>query len=95
MTLAGDLVTIFGIPAHPLLVHAVVVLLPLAAVCAAALAVRPSWRQRYAWPAELDLMASVHLGQILLEVVNIGDVLTRRWSSNFRERNGSWFCRFP
>jgi predicted membrane protein DUF2231 len=50
MTLAGDLVTIYGIPAHPLLVHAVVVLLPLAAVCAAALAVRPSWRQRYAWP---------------------------------------------
>jgi len=50
MALADDLVTIFGIPAHPLLVHAVVVLLPLAAVGAAALAVRPSWRQRYAWP---------------------------------------------
>lgn len=50
MALADDLVTIFGLPAHPLLVHAVVVLLPLAAVGAAALAVVPRWRQRYAWP---------------------------------------------
>ncbi|RKT52904.1 DUF2231 domain-containing protein [Saccharothrix australiensis] len=50
MALADDLVTIFGLPAHPLLVHAVVVLLPLAAVAAAALAVVPRWRQRYAWP---------------------------------------------
>ncbi|NUT93415.1 MAG: hypothetical protein HOY78_15475 [Saccharothrix sp.] len=50
MALADDLVTIFGLPAHPLLVHAVVVLLPLSAVIAAALAVVPRWRQRYAWP---------------------------------------------
>jgi hypothetical protein len=50
MVSAQDLVTIDGLPAHPLLVHAVVILLPLAAVCAAALAVRPRWRQRYAWP---------------------------------------------
>ncbi|KOX26855.1 hypothetical protein ADK67_15365 [Saccharothrix sp. NRRL B-16348] len=49
MALADDLVTIFGLPAHPLLVHAVVVLLPLAAASAAALAVVPRWRQRYAW----------------------------------------------
>jgi len=50
MASADDLWTIIGLPAHPLLVHAVVVLLPLAAVGAAALAVRPRWRQRYAWP---------------------------------------------
>ncbi|WP_158846481.1 DUF2231 domain-containing protein [Saccharothrix deserti] len=50
MAFASDLVTIFGLPAHPLLVHAVVVLLPLAAVGAAALAVVPRWRQKYAWP---------------------------------------------
>lgn len=50
MPLADDLVTIIGLPAHPLLVHAVVVLLPLAAVGAAALAIRPKWRRRYAWP---------------------------------------------
>jgi len=50
MALADDLVTVFGLPAHPLLVHAVVVLLPLSAASAAALAVVPRWRQRYAWP---------------------------------------------
>ncbi|MCS7476049.1 DUF2231 domain-containing protein [Umezawaea endophytica] len=50
MALADDLWTIAGIPAHPLLVHAVVVLLPLAAAGAIAVAVRPGWRQKYAWP---------------------------------------------
>jgi hypothetical protein len=39
--------TIAGLPAHPLLVHAVVVLLPLAASGAVLLAVRPSWSRAY------------------------------------------------
>lgn len=50
MALASDLDTIFGLPAHPLVVHAVVVLLPLAAAAATALAVVPRWRRRYTWP---------------------------------------------
>ncbi len=36
-----------GIPVHPLVVHAVVVLLPLAVVGTVAIAVRPGWRRRY------------------------------------------------
>ncbi|MGW5667587.1 DUF2231 domain-containing protein [Micromonospora sp. NPDC003776] len=36
-----------GLPVHPLVVHAVVVLLPLAALGVVALAVRPSWRGRF------------------------------------------------
>ncbi|HWJ83184.1 MAG TPA: DUF2231 domain-containing protein [Nocardioides sp.] len=36
-----------GLPVHPLVVHAVVVLLPLAAVGTLAIAVRPQWRARY------------------------------------------------
>jgi uncharacterized membrane protein len=39
--------TINGLPVHPLIVHAVVVLLPLSALGAVAIAVRPSWRARY------------------------------------------------
>lgn len=39
--------TINGLPVHPLVVHAVVVLLPLAALGVIALAVRPAWRHRY------------------------------------------------
>lgn len=41
--------TIFGVPAHPLMVHAPVVLLPLAAVGALLLLVRRSWYDRYKW----------------------------------------------
>jgi uncharacterized membrane protein len=36
-----------GLPVHPLVVHAVVVLLPLACVGTVAIAVRQSWRERY------------------------------------------------
>lgn len=59
MAHAQQLVTIFGLPAHVLLVHAVVVLLPLSALCAAALAVRPAWRRRYGWPVLLLSAAAV------------------------------------
>ena len=40
--------TIFGLPAHPLVVHAVVVLVPLAALSALVVAVWPAARARYA-----------------------------------------------
>lgn len=43
----SDLITVNGLPAHPLLVHAVVVLLPLAAVGGLVIALRPSWRRRF------------------------------------------------
>ncbi|MET7425939.1 DUF2231 domain-containing protein [Dactylosporangium sp. NPDC005555] len=39
--------TIDGLPLHPLVVHAVVVLLPLAVLGVAALAIRPSLRDRF------------------------------------------------
>jgi uncharacterized membrane protein len=39
--------TVFGLPVHPLVVHAVVVLTPAAALGVLAIALRPSWRPRY------------------------------------------------
>ncbi|QDO89404.1 hypothetical protein FNH13_14590 [Ornithinimicrobium ciconiae] len=39
--------TINGLPVHPLVVHGVVVLLPLAVIGTLALAVRPAWRRPY------------------------------------------------
>lgn len=36
-----------GLPVHPLVVHAVVVLLPLAALGTLAIAVKPTWRAKY------------------------------------------------
>lgn len=41
---------LFGLPAHPLVVHAPVVLLPLAVVGVAAMMVRPAWYLRLRWP---------------------------------------------
>jgi uncharacterized membrane protein len=38
---------LFGLPAHPLFVHLPVVLIPLAAVGATLIAVRPAWRARF------------------------------------------------
>jgi len=51
------LVLVAGVPAHPLLVHAVVVLLPLAALGAVAVALRPAWARPYA-----PLVAAAALG---------------------------------
>ena len=39
--------SLFGLPAHPLIVHAVVVLLPLAAIGCVLLAIVPRWRRPY------------------------------------------------
>src|SRR5215470_11179487 len=50
MPLARGLFTVDGLPAHPLLVNAVAVLLPLAAVCAVAIAVHGRLRRRFDWP---------------------------------------------
>lgn len=38
-----------GLPVHPLVVHGVVVLLPLAVLGTLAVALRPAWRLRYGW----------------------------------------------
>lgn len=50
MNLADNSFTINGLPLHPLLVHAVVVLLPLAAVGSIIIALVPKWRRRYWLP---------------------------------------------
>lgn len=45
----SDLITVDGIPAHPLVVHAVLVLLPLAAVGGLVIALRAAWRRRFGY----------------------------------------------
>lgn len=56
--------TVFGVPAHPLVVHAPVVLLPLAAVGVAVMLIRHAWYERYKW-AVLAIGALGTLGAIL------------------------------
>jgi glycine/D-amino acid oxidase-like deaminating enzyme len=41
--------TLFGLPAHPLLVHIPIVLLPLAALGVIVMLIKPAWHRRYRW----------------------------------------------
>jgi hypothetical protein len=54
-----DMWVIDGIPLHPLVVHAVVVLLPLSAVGAVVIAMRRSWRRSLGIPVLLLALAGV------------------------------------
>ena len=48
--------TIAGLPLHPLVVHAVVVLLPLMALVTIAVAARPAWRPAAVWVVVADVL---------------------------------------
>ncbi|MBL8931586.1 MAG: hypothetical protein JNL54_15810 [Kineosporiaceae bacterium] len=66
--------TVMGLPLHPLVVHAVVVLLPLACVLTVAVAVKADWR-RFA-----PLLAVFNLGVAIAAFVAVqsGESLERR-----------------
>lgn len=49
---------VFGLPMHALVIHAVVVLVPLSAVCAVAYAARPTWRRMLLWPTAVGALVS-------------------------------------
>lgn len=55
---------LFGLPAHPLVVHAPVVLLPLAVVGVAAMMIRSSWYDRMRWPV-LAIAAVGAIGAVI------------------------------
>lgn len=44
-----ELEELFGLPAHPLLVHMPVVIIPLAGIIAVVFAFRPAWLDRFGW----------------------------------------------
>jgi hypothetical protein len=51
--------TLGGLPLHPLTVHAVVVLLPIACLLTVAVAVVPRWRRRAKWVVVVDAFVAV------------------------------------
>jgi hypothetical protein len=55
---------IFGLPAHPLLVHAPVMLIPLSAIGAIWIAVSPTWRHRIGWIVVVLSGAAVGASQL-------------------------------
>ena len=67
-----------GLPIHPLVVHAVVVLVPLAALGTIAIAVRPAWRAKYGVP----VVVTAVLGAILCPVAtSSGEALEKHVGS--------------
>jgi hypothetical protein len=70
---------IAGLPLHPLVVHAAVVLIPLTALLAVAFAVLPRWRWLVRWPTAVASVVSVGIaylsttsGESLEEERNLG-----------------------
>jgi hypothetical protein len=68
---------IFGLPMHALVIHAVVVLVPLSALCAIAYAARPGWRRLLRWPtaagalvAGISAFVAAESGEALLTRVS-------------------------
>ncbi|MEO6997689.1 MAG: DUF2231 domain-containing protein [Terracoccus sp.] len=49
---------VFGLPMHALVIHAVVVLVPLSALCTIAYVARPSWRWVLRWPTLAGALVS-------------------------------------
>jgi uncharacterized membrane protein len=77
-----ELENLFGLPAHPLLVHVPVVLVPIAAVMAIALAIRPKWLDRFGWwlvgtsgVGFLGAILAAGSGESLEEKVRESDIL--------------------
>lgn len=67
--------TIMGLPVHVLVIHAVVVLGPLAALLAIAYAARPAWRATLKWPLVVGALATGFTGFVAGES---GEQLERR-----------------
>ena len=72
--------TVFGVPTHPLVVHAVVVLLPLAALGGVAVALVPALRRRYG-----PLVGAAAAGAVVsvLAATRSGEELYARQSARF------------
>ena len=80
--------TLFGLPAHPFLVHIPIVLLPLSAVGVVLMALRPRWHRSYRWVV-LTLGVVGALGATL--AASAGDALEGRVEAvEGRQAAASW-----
>ncbi|NUR82149.1 MAG: hypothetical protein HOQ21_17185 [Dermatophilaceae bacterium] len=68
---------ILGLPVHALVIHAVVVLVPLATLSAIAYVVRPAWRRVLRWPTAVG---AVIAGGTAFVAAESGEALLRRVS---------------
>lgn len=66
---------LFGLPAHPLLVHAPIVLVPLCFIAAIFMAIKPEWRRRYGIPTAVLAVVSAVMVQL---AIGSGEELEQR-----------------
>jgi hypothetical protein len=73
---------LFGLPAHPLIVHIPVVLLPIAAIGAVFIVISPAWRARIGWlvviaagVSLLFVQLAIGSGEVLQESVDETDLI--------------------
>jgi uncharacterized membrane protein len=89
--------TIAGLPLHPLVVHAVVVLLPLMAVLTIVVAVRRNLRERYSWWV---VAANVVIFLLTLVTKESGEALQKSLGGQIAQEHGElgdvlpWFALF-
>ncbi len=89
--------TIAGLPLHPLVVHAVVVLLPLMAVLTIVVAVRRNLRERFSWWV---VGANVVIFLITLVTKESGESLQKSLGGQIAQEHGElgdvlpWFALF-
>jgi uncharacterized membrane protein len=96
------LITVGGLPVHPLLVHAVVVLIPLTTLTAIAVAVRGPWRRGgsllVALGAVVSLVAAflaMQAGEQLLEALSAGGHLSPNFDSHDKWGTYTWYATIP
>jgi len=77
--------TVLGLPVHPLVVHAVVVLVPLSALGVVAISLVPRWRERYgvlvlllSTAALVMVPVATRSGERLEERIDAGGVVARQ-----------------
>ncbi len=89
--------TIAGLPLHPLVVHAVVVLLPLMALLTVVVAVRKDLRDRFSWWV---VAANVGIFLITLVTKEAGESLQKSLGGQVAQEHGQlgsvlpWFALF-
>jgi hypothetical protein len=96
------LITVGGLPAHPLIVHAVVVLIPLTTLTAIVIAARGSWRRGGSVLVALGAVVScaaafvaMEAGEQLLAALSAGGHLSPNFDSHDTWGTYTWYATIP
>jgi hypothetical protein len=95
-------ITVGGLPAHPLIVHIVVVLIPLTTLAAIAVAVRGTWRRGGSLLVALGAVVSfvaawlaMEAGEQLLTALSAGGHLSPNFDSHDKWGTYTWYATIP